>query len=372
MSNYYLSRMARAGGSLALALAGMLATLPVFAQDHGGAVYVLTNQPQNAVMVYARAGAGTLQFSRSFSTGGAGMGTGGDPLGSQGSLVLGRWGQLLFAVNAGSNDVSVFAVHGLDLKLIDREPSGGTFPVSVTVRGPLVYVLNAGGTPDIQGFVIDPFNGHLIPLAGSQRPVPGGTGSSPAQVLFSPDGDILMVTEKSTNKIDTWQLSDDGRPEHVTTTDSSGATPFGFAFTRRDVAVVSEAGPAALSSYDVDDDATLRLLTGTLSDAQKAPCWVVVTRNAGYAYITNTASGNISSYQLTREGFLTLLNEVAANTGSGSLPVDEALTGGSRFLYVREATQGKVDGFRIESDGSLTLVTSVPGVPAGAQGVAAR
>jgi len=82
------------------------------AQGDPGAVYVLTNQTANSVLVFARAADGTLSFSGNFSTGGAGAGSGVDPLGSQGSLVLGIGHQRLFAVNAGSNDVSVFAVDG--------------------------------------------------------------------------------------------------------------------------------------------------------------------------------------------------------------------------------------------------------------------
>ncbi|MGH8201134.1 MAG: lactonase family protein [Steroidobacteraceae bacterium] len=370
----HTSLMARAGGSLAIALLGLQAgLLPARAGDRGGAVYVLTNQTPDSVMVYARAADGTLRMTGKFPTGGTGTGTGPDPLGSQGSLVLDRWGLLLFAVNAGSNDVSVFAVRkqGLDLKLMDRSKSGGTMPVSIAVHGRLVYVLNAGGAPNIQGFVIEPFGGHLVPLPGSQRLLPGGAASSAAEVAFSPDGDVLIVTEKGTNKIDTWRVNDEGYAENGMTLDSSGATPFGFAFARRDVAVISEAGPSALSSYDVDDD-SVQLLTGSLSDGQKANCWVIVTRNGRYAFTTNTGSGNISSYLLTRDGFLTLLNGVAASTGTGTAPIDMALSEDGRFLYVREAVKGMVDGFRLESDGSLTAVSSVGGVPAGAQGVAAR
>ena len=80
------------------------------AEDDPGAVYVLTNQTANSVLVFTRAADGTLSFSGNFATGGAGAGTGADPLGSQGSLVLDRGHQRLFAVNAGSNDVSVFRV----------------------------------------------------------------------------------------------------------------------------------------------------------------------------------------------------------------------------------------------------------------------
>lgn len=354
-----------------VALVGISSRAAV-AQHSPGAVYVLTNQIANSVMVYARDADGALSLSGSFSTGGMGAGTGGDPLGSQGSLVLGRLHRLLFAVNAGSNDISAFRVQGLQLKLLDREPSGGTMPVSIAAHGNLLYVLNAGGTPNIQAFFFDPFTGHLVHLRGSGRVLAGGPGSAPAQVAFSPDGDVLVVTEKSTNLIDTWIVNDDGFAEDRRTTNSSGATPFGLAFARRDFAIVTEASPSALSSYEVDDDGELELRTGTLSDGQLANCWVVVTKNQRYAFTTNTGSGNISSYLVARDGSLTLLNAVAASTGTGTAPIDMALSDDSHFLYVREATNGMVDGFRVESDGSLTPVSSVAGVPTGAQGVAAR
>jgi 6-phosphogluconolactonase (cycloisomerase 2 family) len=340
--------------------------------DRPGAVYVLTNQPTgNSVMVYARKTDGRLFFYRRFFTGGNGMGTGPDPLGSQGALVLGRWHRLLFAVNAGSNDISVFEVQGFRLRLLDKEPSWGQMPVSIAVHGRLVYVLNAGGTPNIQGFVITPFGGRLFHLPHSGRNLPGGAASAAAEVDFSPDGNVLMVAEKGTNKLDTWSVNDFGYAENGMATDSSGATPFGFTFVHQ-FAIVSEAGPSALSSYEVDSDGTLELKTASLGDTQAANCWVVATRNGRYAYTTNTGTGTISSYLVARDGSLTLLNAVAGNTGAGTAPIDMALSNDSRFLYVRDGVKGMVDGFKVNADGSLTPVGSAGGIPAGAQGLAAR
>ena len=366
------------GVRFVIALAALVAltsmTVAASDEDHdrSGAVYALTNQSTgNSVMVYARAADGTLSFFKSFSTGGAGMGTGPDPLGSQGALVLGRWGRLLFAVNAGSNDISVFEVHGLRLRLLDKEPSWGKMPVSIAVHGRLVYVLNAGGTPNIQGFLITPFGGRLLHLNGSARDLAGGTSASAAEIAFSPDGDVLMVTEKGTNKLDTWSVDDFGYAHHPKTTDSSGATPFGFTFVHR-FAIVSEAGPSALSSYEVDDDGELELQTASLGDTQAANCWVIATRDGHYAYTTNTGTGTISSYLVSRDGSLSLLNAIAGNTGAGTAPIDMALSNDSRFLYVRDGLKGMVDGFEVADDGSLTPVGSAGGVPPGAQGLAAR
>jgi len=356
-----------------LVIAGFAGTSArIVAEDDPGAVYILTNQTANSVLVFARAADGTLSFSGNFATGGAGARTGVDPLGSQGSLVLGIGHQRLFAVNAGSNDVSVFSVDGLNLELLDRASSGGVMPVSVAVHENLVYVVNAGGTPNIQGFFVEPSSGHLTPIPGSSQALPGGASASPGQIGISPDGDVLLITEKGTNQIDTWTITDAGLPVNGKVAISSGAVPFGFTFLRRDVALVTEAGPSALSSYEAGDDGTLQLITRTVPDTQKANCWVAATKNNRYGYVTNTGSGTISSYLISSDGSLSLLNATAAVTGPGTAPIDFALSNDSHFLFVRLGTKGVVAGFRVESDGSLTPVGSVSGVPSGAQGLAAR
>lgn len=341
-----------------------------------GDVYVMTNQATgNSIMVFHRGAKGLLTFAGNVASGGNGLGTGADPLASQGALVLSEDGRLLFAVNAGSNSVSVFAIKGDDLMLLDTAPSGGTMPVSLTVKGDLVYVLNAGGIANISGFTIDAESNHLMPLAGSTQDLPGGAAAAPAEVLFSPDGSVLVVTEKGTNSIDTFTLHD-GVPAAGVSFPSGGTTPFGFAFGHEDVAIVSDAGSgpgtSAVSSYKVDEDGNLDVITPALGDTQTAACWLVVPRNGRFAYTTNTGDATISSFAVAEDGSLQLLQVAAASTGAGTIPTDMALSGNSRFLYTRNGGNGTVSGFRIGADGSLTPVTSVNGVPAGAQGIAAR
>lgn len=343
------------------------------AAGRSGAVYVLTNQSAgNLVMVFRRAPDGALTAASSFSTGGKGMGTGADPLGSQGALTLAAGNRILLAVNAGSNEISEFAVQGLHLRLLDKVPSHGLQPVSVAAHGGLVYVLNAGGTPNIAGFLIDPFNNRLVYLLRSATTLAGGSAAAPAQVGFSKDGGVLMVTEKGTSKIDTFIVDDLGYAVHQQQTPSSGATPFGFEFTYHGVVVVSEAGPNALSSYEVDNGGNVELVSGSILNGQKATCWAVVTADGRYAYTANAATATLSSYTVARDGGLSLLNAAAAATVAGSTPTDIALSNDSRFLYVREGGNGTVSGFRVEWDGSLTPVNTVSGIPAGSQGIAAR
>jgi len=352
---------------MSLSLAGA-----AFAERPGqaspGAVYVLSNQSTaNSVLVYGRDSNGNLTYSSSVPTGGTGAGgTGGDPLASQGSLTLGSG--FLFAVNAGSNDVSMFAVKGAELVLLDRAPSGGKMPVSVAVHGFHVYVVNAGGTPNISGFVIDPVGGHLVPLPNSQRPLAGGTLAAPADISFAADGSVLLVSEKGTKLIDTYRVDFHGYASGPISHASSGVTPFGFSVTNRGYAIVSEAGSGAASSYEIDQDADLELVSGSVALGQKAPCWLVTTHDGRYAYTANAGSGTISSLGIAADGVLSLLNPAAGNLAA---PLDLAVTGNSHFLYVRQGT-GAVSGFRVAPDGSLKLVGSWTGIPAGAQGIAAR
>src|SRR6266704_4168892 len=103
-----------------------------------GAVYVLTNQVENAVAVFTRTAFGTLTPAGEFPTGGAGdpvpQGTdpATDPLASQGALIFDQGHQFLFAVNAGSNQISVFQITPSGLDLIDVVDSGGVRPRSLT------------------------------------------------------------------------------------------------------------------------------------------------------------------------------------------------------------------------------------------------
>ena len=351
----------------------MFAPGPGLADGRSGNVYVPTNQPTgNSIMVFHRDAAGALTFVGSVDSGGVGTGTGADPLTSQGAVVLSRDNRLLFAVNAGSNSISVFAVSGDRLDLLDTVASGGTLPVSLTVRGNLLYVLNAGGTPNISGFTIEPRTNQLVPLAGSTQNLPGGIAATPAEVSFSPDDSVLVVTEKGTNLIDTFTLEDDGVARAGVSFPSSGSTPFGFAFGRDNVMIVSDAGSGAVSSYTVDEEGNVDLVTPALSDTQAAPCWIVVPRNGRFAYTANAGSGTISSYTVGDNGNLTLLDVAAASVAHGSAPTDMALTNNSRFLYVRNGGNGTISGFRLNADGSLAPISTVGGLPPGTQGIAAR
>ncbi len=281
-------------------------------------------------------------------------------------------------VNAGSNQISVLKIGKNSLDVVDVVDSGGIRPISLALHDDLLYVLNEGGTPNITGFEIDE-DGTLTQLDGSTQPLIGGTGADPAQIGFSHDGDLLVVTEKSGNRINTYTINDDGLPSAPIDNASNGMTPFGFAFNNADTLVVSEAFGGALnqsaaSSYSAPDNGILSVISGSVPNSQTASCWVVITNDGKFAFVSNTGSGTISSYRINAEnGSLTLLNPVAATTGMGSAPIDMTLSVNSRFLFVLLGGTQSVASFRIGGgNGSLTPVDTAGGLPFGAQGIAAK
>lgn len=337
-----------------------------------GAVYLMSNAATgNEILVFKRSAEGELTAAEPYATGGTGTGAG---LGNQASLILSKDHQNLFAVNAGSNDISVFRVgHGALDRIGDPVPSGGSTPISLAVHGRLLYVLNAGGTGNIVGFRIGRY-GALTPIPGATQPL-SSDAAGPAQIQFSPNGRVLVVTEKATNTITTYRVGWDGVAGKPMPHESAGPTPFGFNFNRRGFLIVSEAAGGApeastVSSYRVGRLGNLQLLSGSVATTQTAACWIVVSPDGRFAFTTNTGSGTISSLRIGYRGRLMLVDAAAGVTGPGSLPQDAAFTLGGRFLYVRN-DNGTVSAFRAQSRGGLSHVGDFGPLPAGTNGIAA-
>ena len=209
-------------------------------------VYVMSNKnPGNSIIQFRRASNGSLTWVREVATGGNGSGANGaDPLGSQDSLVLGGDGLRLVAVNAGSNEVSVFGTIAGRLTWLSKSSSGGVFPNSVALSGDLVYVLNKNGaTPNITGFRLDT-SGTLHWIATVPLP-PGSAGAN--DVRFSPDGTRLLLTESGTNEILVFPIASDGVASSPVVQASAGGSPFGIRFGHDGIVVVSEAAGSASS-----------------------------------------------------------------------------------------------------------------------------
>jgi hypothetical protein len=243
-------------------------------------VYVQTNDiTGNQVVTYVPSSYGGLRQIGRADTGGLGVKLGGaavDDLASQGGLAYDPSDQLLVGVNGGSNTIFEFHTFGLSVGLPSVVSSGGTIPVSVAVRGNLVYVLNAGGSGAVQGF----YANTLQPIPGGWRSLGLTAGASPqylntpGQIGFSPDGRQLIVTTKANGSdIDVLSVSAVGGLSAPTVNKSATPVPFGFTFDQWGHLVVTEAGTSAVTTYAVSPSGTTTEL-GSVTDGLTALCWI--------------------------------------------------------------------------------------------------
>ena len=374
IANRHCSRLS---ATVALLVSVVVLVSPAGAAAQGAAaghVYVLNNDlaGANSITVFARAADGGLSDPRVVPIGGRGsLAAFSD--GTQGSVIITPDGQRLFAVDAGSDQISVIDVRGGQLAVVGVFGSAGAGPVSLTYGAGLLYVLNAANASDssanVAGFSVDS-SGALHSIPGAIRPL-SSAHPNPAQVLLDPQRRTLLVTEKGTNLIDVYQVGGDGSLTGPTTVHSSGNFPFGMSFVQsagQSELIVADAvaapnGTGGVTAYSLVD--RLLNLQGPVFDGQIAPCWLVTTADGRFAYTSNADSRSISGYRIGSDGGLSLLNAdgVTGLTPSDTFPLEVAQSRDSRFLYVLDSrlllkTPGPatLGGYRIESNGALTSV----------------
>ncbi len=360
-----------------LSAAITLALAPsLVAADSNETVYTMSNATTgNEVLVFERNENGDLEPEGAFATGG--IGTGGS-LGNQSGLILDPSDRWLFVVNAGDGTVSSFRVLKEELELVDTVYSGGFSPVSLTVFGKLVNVLNEGDPEDsnlndnITGFTFDG-EGKLYPIPDSTQPLSEDT-TDPAQVSFNKEGTVLFVTEKATSMLTTYTVTPEGTPDDPQSRPSAVPTPFGFSFGDRNIAYVTEAnagGPGVVASYHVDPHSGEVSSAIDIFDTENATCWAVLSNDQTIGYATNTGSASISPFRVNFDGTMKPLVSDGNSVPTGEGPLDLVLTQDGENLYTLDSGDDTLSAFRVDRDGGLQRGESVA-VPDGANGLAAR
>jgi 6-phosphogluconolactonase len=342
-----------------------------------GMIYIESNAAgQNSILSYFQNSNGTLTYFNTTASGGAGSGS---ALGSQGALALDETHHYLYAVNAGSNSISVFSIAGDGaLTLTQTISSNGTTPVSLSVFGWWLYVVNAG-SDNISGFNINSSTGQLSYIPGSDLSL-SGSGTGPAQIQFTPDRK-LIVTEKNTNKLITFPVSTSGLASAPSFTSSTMPTPFGFAVSGNNVVVAHTTNGMAnnghVSTYKFAAPNTgTSSPGGPLAPASPAVCAqqtnaarVVTTKDGKLAYITNFGSNSISSFKVDFSGNLQIMNSVEATTGSA--PTDITFNHNESYIYTINAASHTISEYKKSPNGRLSLVGQIGGLPANAAGLVA-
>lgn len=329
-------------------------------------VYTLGNEAgANEVIAFDLDEQGGIFEVGRFPTQGTGSGA---PLGNQSALTTDASDRWLFATNAGDGSLTSFRLQPDGLQFVNKVGSGGLRPISVTVFGTLVYVLNEGDgasqDPHLRYDNISGFRftagGVLVPIPNSTRIIDKTQLTAPAQIGFNKSGTVILITEKATNTITTFVMLDDDTPKHTPLKRPSAVpTPFGFAFGDRDYVFITEAnggGVGSTVSYRVDrETGEVSPLVGRL-DQGNATCWAVLNSDQTIGFSANTGSGTISSFKVNFNGTMDFRGGAAIDmpefTGNGVR--DLALTQDNRYLFSLNNGDGLIRRFVIDTRGMLS------------------
>ncbi len=347
-------------------------------------VYTASNEVSgNDVIAFDIDEQGNLKEIGRFPTQGTGTGA---PLGNQGALTTDESDRWMFVVSPGSGEITSFRLQPSGLQFVNKLPSGGFRPLSVTVFGTMVYVLNEGSGKEedprrmrydnISGFRFTG-GGILIPIYNSTRILDRTQLTAPAQIGFNKSGTVLLITEKATDTLTTFVMKRNGRPVRKPEKRPSFIpTPFGFSFGDRDFVNITEAnngGPGMTVSYRVDRE------TGEVSgrvdsiEQGTATCWTVLSSDQTIGYATNTGDGTVSLYRINFSGeyeyFFPAKQDTPIPTGAGVR--DAVLTQNNQFLVTLNNGDSQIRAFFVKRTGEISPRGTLP-IPESVTGLVAR
>lgn len=296
-------------------------------------VYTITNpNGANSIAAYERnTETGELIFLGTYLTGGRGTGR---ILDSQSPLVVNRQGTLLFAVNPGSDDISVMAISddGSLALVSEPVPSRGVEPASLALRDDLLYVANKGDAvdpPSYAGF----FVGGDGALTRVRRRIGLAFGDNPTQVLFTPDGGAIIGIRFGSGGLDCFAVRPNGRLRFRSQLNNQRG-PFAAVFNPAadEQLLVADARLPGASSYVMSADGSLSPISSVSNRPERAACWIAVHSDGSRAWVSNTGTNSLSLYTIGADGSLSLAGS-HSTVEFGRTPFEIALDPGNRFLY---------------------------------------
>ncbi len=357
-------------GPTLLLLAAVLLPGPLRAANNF--VYTNNDRPTNRVSGFSVASDGTLTplAGSPFTTGGSG----GAGLYASNRIGVAIVGNFLFASNAVSNDVSVFAIDpstgALTLVAGSPFPTGGSsgFPsglaVASTPDGRFLMAANSGSSK-ITVFSIAS-TGALTPVAGS----PFFTLSTPDGIKVSPDGKFLAVAEYLANLVEMFSIAASGALTSLGGFAGGGGSQSGqLAGVDIDCSTGflygAEANPGntIVDAYSIASNGTLTPLTGSpfipgVGDNSNV---VLLSSDDKTLFVSNQFSHTITVFSVASDGSLSPVPGSPFPMNGGAItPTAMATSQDGTLLYVADYSIGAVSVFSVASTGVLTEVTGSP------------
>ena len=353
-----------------IALVAVLSPCSLWAQGN----FVYTNDDQrdsaNTVSAFSVAPNGTLTpvAGSPFLTGG--IGWGGGAIASNRITIAGNF---LFASNATSTDVSVFAIDTSTGALTPVAgspfPTGGTgvawgIALSATPDGRLLMAANS----DVGSFIITVFSiaadGRLTPIAGSPFP----TMSRPDGIKVTPNGKFLAVAEPEVGAVEMSSIASSGALTSLGKFAEGGAGSLAGVDIDCSTSFLY-GGEASISTtvdaYNIPPDGSLTPLPGSpfMPGVGSSSNVVLLSPDDKTLFVSNQESSTITVFSADSTGSLSLVTgSPFPMNGHVSTPAGMATNQDGTLLYVAssEGLRSALSVFRVATDGSLTEVAGSP------------
>jgi hypothetical protein len=325
--------------------------------QHGGNLYMQTNEIQNAIIQYSRSANGMITEVERIPTSGAGSGEF-KPISGQesapnafegaGSVILTPDRRFLFTTNGGDNSVSSFRVgEGRRLTLLDCKPTGNPVEGRSGTAKSLAYAPSSGTLFVLHSFGPDHLRLMSVDAEGKLTPRPerytANTHDKPnrvsTMVVVSPDEKLVFVGTTFDEPIVSTGLYPDGSPilwvqrgggafhSIASNTpdpdglavfplredgslgtarfyDAGGGSPFYIAFLhgRPDTFVIGYAVGDGCAMGTIEKDGKISI--GPLVKIDTSPglpselCWLAVSPDDRFVFATNFGYSYVSSFHI--------------------------------------------------------------------------
>ena len=300
-----------------------------------------------------------------------------------GKLVGALTALVALAILAGPSTASALDVYATDFsangviyqltgapngELLPKQPakvqSGGQYPGSLVLSrdGRSLYAVNYSG--NVGQFSVRA-DGSLVPKVPPTAP----TGARPQSIALSPDGRNAYVTNAGPATISIFRIDDDGRlvPKAEV---PGGSDPSGIAISPDgQYAYVTNYGSRTISQFVITRSGKLVLNDPPVVGAAEFPR-AIVASPAGSVYVVNEYSDAIGQYTIGPGGGL--VPKTPTLVGTGQRPSAIAITPDGKNAYVSNLGRpGGVSQYSVGTDGGLIAKSPAIVLSGGFAGIAA-
>jgi len=350
-----------------------------------GAAYFMTNEPAGNFLVASAIGAdGKLTPVEAVWTGGKGGNgvpadkspPGPDPLFTQDSVTVG--GKFVFAVNAGSNTLSMFNIdpkNPTDIRLAGKPvDTAGEFPVAVAFSKKLnmACVVNGGAADGIACFKADAKKG-LTPVPNTNRKLnikqttpPSGPPNTVSDIIFTEDESQLLVSVKgippTPGRISAFAVNPNDGSLSATSVDSTpskgGIVPFSMTNIPGKKAVLNTDAAVGFAVYDFSkgSNATSSIIP---IQGQGATCWSNFSPKTGTFFLTDIGTSTVTEVKVDDNLTGSIVKQYPLAKGSATIDNAIATIGGNDFLYVLSPNVTAIDVLSLQAAGQATKLQTV-------------